>query len=195
MGKGNIGLKILLFLLRLFFGYILQWRKYRLQRYKSVRSQMNLQMDQLLHRIDRNSYGDVRCTFYVPIWFGKRKLMQTFDYIRFGDSYGGWLCRPIIKGIIGKNYKDGKPKVENFKNEVEYLEKMVKKYGYTVEEANRISDDRRSYLCYPIVDEKGTVLGLMYFDSDKYGCYSDDDNNEVIKMVRSGMEAIKSNLI
>ena len=191
MRKYNIVLKILLFLLRLFCGYILQWRKYRLQRYNLVRAQMNL----LVQLLDRNSYGDIRCTFHVPIWFGKRKLMQAFDYIRFGDSYGGWRCQPIIKGIIGKNYKDGKPKVENFKDEVEYLEKMVKKYGYTVEEANRISDDRRSYLCYPIQDEKGSLLGLMYFDSDQYGSYSVDDTHELMKMIRSGMEAFKANLI
>ena len=191
MRKYNIGLKILLFLLRLFFGYILQWRKYRLQRYKLVRAQMNL----LVQLLDRNSYGDIRCTFHVPIWFGKRKLMQAFDYIRFGDSYGGWRCQPIIKGIIGKNYKDGKPKAENFKDENEYQTQMVNKYGYTFEEANKLTNDRKSYLCYPIVDEKGTVLGLMYFDSDQYGSYSVDDTHELMKMIHSGMEAFKANLI
>lgn len=78
---------------------------------------------------------------------------------------------------------------------MEYREKMVSAYEYTQKQADKMTTDRRSYLCYPIQDEKGSLLGLVYFDSDKYGCYSDDDNNEVIKMVRSGMEAIKANLI
>lgn len=93
------------------------------------------------------------------------------------------------------NYKDGKPKVENFKDKVEFREKMVSVYKYTQKQADKLTADRSSYLCYPIVDEKGTVLGLMYFDSDKYECYSVDDTNELIKMIRSGIEAFKANLI
>lgn len=183
-------LKLLLLFVRLIAGYIFQLRKYRLRRYQLVRAQMNL----LVQLLDRNSYGDIRCTFYVQIWCGVRMLMQTFDYIRFGDSYGGWRLRSKKKGIIGIGYKEGIPMVENFKDKNEFDTKMVNKYNFSLKQANERTY-RESYLCYPIKDGEGSLLGLMYFDSDKYGSFNLDDNHELIKMIRSGMEAFKSNLI
>src|SRR5205807_8865171 len=90
------------------------------------------------------------------------ELVQAFDYIPEGG--GGRRRFPIGKGIIGKVYSLKAPRVENFASDAEYRTRMVSEYNYTISEVMERTADRRSYLCYPIVDENHNVLGLIYFD-------------------------------
>jgi hypothetical protein len=110
----------------------------------------------------------IRCTYHRPSyrWLRNRmELVQAFDYIPTGGGGGRYFS--VGKGIIGKVYSIKAPRVENFASDEEYRRRMVAEYNYTVADVMERTADRRSYLCYPILDENHAVLGLLYLDSDK----------------------------
>ncbi|GAI61363.1 unnamed protein product, partial [marine sediment metagenome] len=55
--------------------------------------------------------------------------------------------------------------------------------------------DRRSYLCYPIVDESHRVLGLVYFDSLHPYTFTQDKDDPKMQMITQACEAIKDRLL
>jgi len=166
----------------------LQWRIHISDQYQAVRNQMDL----LLHLL-ADRYPGLRCTLHVPTVLG-RYLKQTFDYIQIGRTYGQGRKFPISKGIIGKSYSQKGPHVENFRSDEEYRQRMVNEYGYTPEEMEKRTTDRKSYLCYPILSDHGDkVLGLLYFDSNVSNTFTINADDLLIKTLHSGMNAIKAN--
>jgi GAF domain-containing protein len=133
--------------------------------------------------------GNVRCTYHVPVkklWWPVRQLRQAFDYAPAGR--GGKRRFPVEKGIIGRAFTEKAEKVENFANDDEYRDKMVKVYNYSVDELAKRSADRRSYLCIPILDETHTVLGLLYLDSDVPGTFSLDKKDLAYTLAHAAVE-------
>lgn len=171
----------------------LQFFLHKDEKYRAIQNQMSL-----LLLLIKKSYGNIRCTLHVPRWrFLRRKLIQTFDYIQMGGAGGGGKGRsfPTDKGIIGRAYNRKMPQVESFHDSKEYYSKMVGEYNYTKSQTEKRTQDRRSYLCYPVMNEKNIVLGLLYFDSNMSEAFSLNDNDEIIGLLHSGMNAIKTNLI
>ncbi len=122
--------------------------------------------------------ADVRCTYHYPVRNrirGRVELVQAFDYLPQGG--GGGRRFNSEKGIIAKVYAAKGPRVENFANDEEYRQRMVQEYSYSTGELRDRKADRRSYACYPIVDENHTVLGLIYVDADVHGAFTDDMRN------------------
>jgi GAF domain-containing protein len=123
----------------------------------------------------------------------RTELVQAFDYIVQGG--GGGRPFPIDKGIIGRTYETKGPRVENFFSDQEYRERMVSEYNYTTTELMQRTADRRSYMCYPIVDENHTVLGLLYLDSDQANTFTMEDTNPRWRAIRDSGEIIRSNIL
>lgn len=149
------------------------------------------QLDLLIKLIPFEDVLDVRCTYHVPVW-GKQ-LLQTCDYIPRGGGGGRRFFRG--KGIIGKTFVEKQPLVENFESDEEYRERMATKYNYTTEELQQRKSDRKSYFCYPILDENHRVLGLIYLDSSHLNTFTFDDNNPKMEIIMKACEAIRDNLL
>ncbi|SRR5258708_6313315 len=140
--------------------------------------------------------SSVRCTYHLPVhqkFRNRTQLAQAFDYIP--DGGGGGRRFPIEKGIIGKVYVNKGARCENFGSDHEYRERMVKEYNYTASEVMERSADRRSYACYPIVDESHNVLGLIYLDSDQPNTFTVDNANPTWLMIREAGEVIRDNIL
>jgi hypothetical protein len=159
--------------------------------YMNIRRQL-----EILEALLPSQTGDIRCTYHIPIKriFGKpKKLLQAFDYVPRGG--GGGRKFLLDKGIIGVTFRKGGVRVENFQDREEFRREMIDKYGYTKEEMGERSSDRRSYMCYSIVEGNSSkVLGLLYFDSREVGTFSPDEKNEIYKMISIGDETIKSSI-
>lgn len=162
------------------------------ERWVALRQQLLL----LVKLLPRDS-ADVRCTYHIPerILFimGPTTLRQVFDYLPSGG--GGGRRFPTTKGIIGKTLETKGPCVENFSTDAEYRDKMEKEYNYTTRELAQRIADRRSYLCFPIVDEYNVVLGLIYFDSDYCGLFTMEDTDPRWEMIRQAIDVIKAQVL
>ncbi|MBZ5510360.1 MAG: hypothetical protein LAN70_04245 [Acidobacteriia bacterium] len=164
----------------------------------SVRERMNAVRYQLqiLLTLLPSEGAAVRGTYHRPThhWYRKQtELVQAFDYIPIGG--GGGRSFPIEKGIIGKVYSIKAPRVENFASDEEYRTRMVNEYNYTVSEVAQRTADRRSYVCFPIVNENHEVLGLIYLDSDTPNTFTLDATNVRWRAIRAAGETIRSNLL
>jgi hypothetical protein len=165
-----------------------QYRTSVRARHLDVRRQLDL-LETLLPQTGRH----LRCTYYVPrttLVTRKTMLVQAVDYVPNGGGAGREFSTE--KGIIGRVYRLGGMRVENFRGADEYRKKMVSDYGYTLAEMGERENSRRSYLCYPIV-EGGTekVLGLLYFDSNTQNTFTLDEGNPTVMAIRAASEAIK----
>ena len=158
---------------------------------KEKHSRVYAQLHLLVKLLSYEPRVDVRCTYHVPVW--RKKLLQTCDYILGGTGRGRKF--PTEKGIIGKAFVDKSLLVENFKSDEEFRTKMVLEYKYTTEELQHRKADRRSYLCYPIVDENHRVLGLVYFDSSRPYTFTADIDHPKMEMITQACEAIKDRLL
>lgn len=137
----------------------------------------------------------IRCTYHCPVHriFKGARLAQVFDYIPNGG--GGGRRFPIEKGIIGAVYRLKGPRVENFASDEEYRTRMVSEYDYTVSEVMQRTVDRRSYACYPIVDEKHEVLGLLYFDSDRVNTFTMEQVNPRWQAICAAGDVIRGHVL
>jgi hypothetical protein len=151
---------------------------------------------EILHKLLPGNGSTVRCTYHRPKHHRFRnhtELVQAFDYILQGG--GGGRSFPTDKGIIGTTYNSKGPRVENFSSDHEYRERMMAEYNYTAAELMHRTADRRSYMCYPVVDENHVVLGLLYLDSDQPNTFTMDDANPRWRAVRDAGEIIRSNVL
>jgi len=130
---------------------------------------VKVQLDQLVS-FALTGIPDLRCTYYLPVY--RDKLKQSCDYIPNGRGAGRKFSN--TKGIIGKTYSDKGPKLVNFYDDADFRIRMVSEFGWTEEEVKLRTLDRRSYYCYPIVNEDNKVLGVVYFDSSEYQAFSND---------------------
>lgn len=166
-----------------------------------VRDQLILLMEFLPFEHEQT----VRCTYHIPISrfpkFQVKELRQAFDYIRTGTGAGRSF--PIEKGIIGEAYSRKRALVANFRDDEDFRQQMITKYKYSKEELGLRRADRRSYLCYSLVDEVNKVIGLIYFDSNKPETFKSlagqpqipDENDPLIKLILDGCEVIKETLL
>lgn len=164
--------------------------------YSKVRASVVRYQLQILVALLPDGGAEVRCTYHRPLHrrlMNRTKLVQAFDYIP--DGRGAGRAFPTDKGIIGKVYCVKEPLVENFASDEEYRRRMVLEYNYTASEVMQRRADRRSYLCYPIIDENHKVLGLLYFDSDKPGTFTLDEANPGWQAIRAAGKVICSNVL
>lgn len=155
------------------------------EKYKRLLAQL-----QLLYKICQFKPTDnVRCTYHVPCF--RRWFFQIFGYIPFNLGGGRFFLKH--KGIIGKSFMNYESRTVNFKDVNEYRKRMIEEFGYSEEEIKKRRDDRRSYLCHPLIDEKNKLHGLIYFDSSTPFLFPDIEDKEVKKLV-SHLDFIKDSI-
>jgi GAF domain-containing protein len=151
---------------------------------------------QILLTLLPNDGAKIRCTYHCPVHnklLRGTQLAQVFDYIP--DGGGGGRRFPIEKGIIGKVYSIKAPRVENFASDEEYRTRMVNEYNYTITEMMERAVDRRSYACYPVIDENHKVLGLLFFDSDQTNTFTMEQTNARWRAIRDAGDVIRGNIL
>lgn len=152
---------------------------------------VKLQLDLLIKLVPFEDVLDVRCTYMVHIW--RKRFLQTCDYIP--DGGGGGRQFSERKGITGKAFDEKRPLADNFKSDEDFRKQMVLRYNYATEELKLRKADRKSYFCYPILDENHRVLGVMYFDSSHPNTFTLDSTTPRMKMIMRACDAIRDNLL
>jgi len=145
--------------------------------------------------IDQDVNKDIRCTIWIPvkgvfqadpIW-----LLQAVDYFPIHSQLSDRrnyrkngrrfrmfkvarkennTLRPV--GILGRATIDSVTKSESniyhesFTSQKPFIEHMVSNWNFTNFQAERLTKDRKSYLCFAMTDHtKSELLGIIYFDS------------------------------
>lgn len=152
---------------------------------------VKLQLDLLIKLVPFEDALDVRCTYMVHIW--RKRFLQTCDYIP--DGGGGGRRFSERKGITGKAFDEKRPLADNFESDEDFRKQMVLRYNYATEELKLRKADRKSYFCYPILDENHRVLGVMYFDSSHPNTFTLDSTIARMKMIMRACDAIRDNLL
>lgn len=114
--------------------------------------------------------GGVRTTIHrvVPGAGGAEEVEQLLPYIGGTGSPSGRTFS-VRSGIIGKAVRERtvfaasrvSPDYEAF------LSELVRDWSYTVEDARKLSPDRRSWVAVPIPVEGGPVVAAVYLDSSE----------------------------
>ena len=133
---------------------------------------------------------DVRLTFHKP---SKKKYKQMINYIPNGNGKDRtWNSN---KGLVGVCIEKKKLVVESFNSDEEFKNKMITKYNYSASEIQEISPERKSYLCYPILNDT-IVEGILFFDSVQPNVFNnnaDDYKNKLIQKVSRAIQDAFSN--
>jgi hypothetical protein len=156
---------------------------------RETHRQIETQLKQFV-RVGLRGISNPRCTYYAPIWRGR--LLQVCDYVPGGT--GGGRKFPNHKGIIGRAFRHKETFVENFGNDADYQSRMVSEYSYTVDEVGLRRADRRSYFCYPLIDDEFRVRGLIYVDSDTFGAFAAVGTDPVAALIRDWCAPIRESI-
>ena len=57
---------------------------------------------------------------------------------------------------------------------------MVRDYGFSEEEARKLNETRWSWVAIPIRDAQSRVDGILYLDSSKKDCFSEEICGKII---------------
>jgi hypothetical protein len=94
----------------------------------------------------------------------RRGLMQLTDYVGYRGGQKGRIT-PLERGVIGRCARTGRTESVNFADDAEYLTRMVREFGYSVDETELHTKSARSYLAHPVLSAAGVPLGVLYFFS------------------------------
>jgi hypothetical protein len=136
--------------------------------------------------------ADVRCTFHTPVARGN-KFRQAVDYVPTGTGKGRSF--PIDRGIVGRAFRELGTFTENFSSDEEFRHKMVTVYRWTQQEAAQRTVDRRSYLCIPVSDEDGCLLGVVFFDAAVEGTFPSSGSVSRAVLIESLVREIRDLMI
>lgn len=114
---------------------------------------------------------NIRCAIYVPIRRGNY-LKQITSYMP-GRQGGPGNKIHSSKGIVGSRaYREDEHRIAvltdlNYSSAEFFQSQMVTRWGFTKDDARRLTQDRRAYWALIIKDEKHNTLGVLYCDSNK----------------------------
>lgn len=91
-------------------------------------------------------------------------LIQLSDYTRPGLGGRKWRLTPETKGIVGRCLRTKELSSVNFRDAAEFRDRMVREFGFRVDELEKHTMSARSYLAYPIVADR-EIVGVLYFFS------------------------------
>jgi hypothetical protein len=119
----------------------------------------------------------VRATIHVPDTLFSESLYQLVDYFPDGAGRGRvWSSR---FGIIGKAWRTGKRQING--EVTTDTEKLIEKWGMTIQEAERAGSGRQTFLCVPLAF--GNVeAGIFYIDiKDRLPIFDNDSKKELLE--------------
>jgi hypothetical protein len=106
---------------------------------------------------------DVRCAIFQPTLFRKH-LVEVVMLTEKGQQRRGdraWM--KVSQGVAGRAYRTSNlcfvPIIGDWRVH------LMTEFGFTSQELSRFSNDRKSYLCIPILGEHGKVRAILSFDS------------------------------
>lgn len=118
--------------------------------------------------------GDFRCTIYVPGILFAETLYQLLDYYPRGGGRGRtWSIR---FGIVGKAWRSGEHLAEG--HVPSDPRQLILQWGMTTEEATWAGQQRSSFLCAILRDERETAVGLFYMDSTQEDAFGSDSHTQ-----------------
>lgn len=122
----------------------------------------------------------LRYTVWVPIRWG-RELLKITDYTPSDKKEAKKKKKQVLnpaKGIIGKCYRTRESWSETILvppgDKEKFMQIMIEEWGFTEEEAEKLKDDRRAYLAFPVIGANYQILGVFYCDSSKGDKFVDD---------------------
>ena len=154
---------------------------------------------------------DYRCTIWTPVRssddYKKMVIEQVADYCpnvsnstsihgnkvyksngrrrKVGrvDKNGEFI--PI--GLVGEtvrfalNNHKPEPKVVNINGDVDFINEMINKWNFLPYEAKKLTNDRRSYYCYPIMPRTcDDILALLYIDSKQPNAFTNKAGRDTL---------------
>ena len=152
---------------------------------------------------------DIRCTIWIPVGRMSQgspvRLLQAVDYFpkhsplpdrrnfhKNGNRFRVFkvatkedsTLKPI--GVLGKAAFDSiirsEPNIyhESFTSQKPFIEHMVNNWNFTRFQAERLTQDRKSYLCFAMTNrDRNELLGIIYFDSRQTHALDVNSNNIV----------------
>lgn len=83
----------------------------------------------------------------------------------------------ISQGVAGRCYRTktlcNVPIMDDFRTQ------HVRDLGFTEEEAVQFKQDRKSYLCAPVTDQRGNIVAILSFDSSHIDTFAQDKINRI----------------
>lgn len=123
----------------------------------------------------------IRCAIYVPIKSGEY-LQQVTHYMP-GKRGGQGQKVHSSKGIMGRAYREREHRIEllkdaNYSSAEFFQSQMVIRWGFTRDDARKLTQDRRAYCVLMIKDDKGNIVGALYCDSNRLSTFEDPNTFE-----------------
>lgn len=116
---------------------------------------------------------DVRCTIHVRDIMFTDNLLQLIDYYPGGG--GGAMRRFSIRyGAIGRTWRMESHFGMSFSEEIT-PEQLVKKWGMTQNESEKVSRGGASYLCVLLTNNDKVPIAVLYLDSKTPKAFGTDE--------------------
>jgi GAF domain len=106
---------------------------------------------------------DVRCAIFRPTLFGKH-LVEVVMVTQTGEQRRrarAWM--KVSQGVAGRVYRTSAQCLVPITGD--WRTHLMTEFGFTSQELSRFNDDRKSYLCVPILGDHGKVKAVLSFDS------------------------------
>lgn len=109
-----------------------------------------------------------------------QEVEQVLAYVG-GQGSGAGRRFSIRSGITGRVARDGVPYVftRQGNDYAAFLTEMVSEWGYTRDEATKLTRDRQTAMAVPILGQPG-VIGVVYLDSNRRDLFSPEVQTLVI---------------
>lgn len=128
--------------------------------------------------------GRLRATIHrvVPGQGGVEEVEQLLPYIGGTGSSAGRTFS-VRSGIIGKAVRERSVfAASRVSSEYEaFLSELVRDWSYTMDDARKLSPDRRSWMAVPIPVEGGPVVAVVYLDSSEPEFFSGEVQRVVLE--------------
>ncbi len=120
--------------------------------------------------LSASARDEYRCTIYVPDVLFTEGLYQLIDYYPKGDGKNGRTFSTRF-GIIGMAWRLNESQLNG--NVDTSHEELVKDWGMTRGEVEKVTRDRKSVACIILRDGRGHKVGAVYVDSRAAGAFDD----------------------
>jgi hypothetical protein len=150
--------------------------------FEGIQAAMHLIHSLVRHKCNfsRRDHDKLRVTFHKVLRDGQQ-LEQLLDYVG-GNSDGRGRRFNIRSGICGKAARENKvlSASRNNNDYSSYIEELVSVWGYTPEEARKLSITSNSWLAVPIKYKGTEVTGVVYLDSNEKDFFTDPIKEQVV---------------
>jgi hypothetical protein len=96
---------------------------------------------------------------------GKEKYEQLTDYFPTQLRSTRGRVFSFSHGIVGQCFKTNQPHNYSVPEGVPFEEAMAQRWSFSREELSRLSQDRRSFMAFPIGQDGFLAQAVLYFDS------------------------------